>query len=223
MAIDLDRCTVCRACIVACKVENNHPVSSPEDARQGRCINWLELVVEQAEAGLAYHQTYLPRPCMQCDKPPCVKVCPVYATYQAEEGLVGQIYPRCIGCRYCMNNCPYNVKKFNWFEPKWPEGLDKARNPDVSVRPRGVVEKCTFCHHRWQREKEQARMEGRPPDKRAYQPACVEACPATAIIFGDVDDPTDAVTVASSASRAFRLLEEMGTEPKVWYLRETRG
>lgn len=220
MVIDLERCTACRACIVACKMENNVAISTPEDMDMGRCINWLEFAVEQEESGRVLRESYMPRPCMQCDKPPCTKVCPVYATYPAEDGLVGQIYPRCIGCRYCMNNCPFNVKKFNWKPPKWPESFENALNPDVSVRPKGVVEKCTFCHHRWQREKERAMMEERPPDKSAYRPACSEACPAQAIRFGDVDDHESEVSVLSSSSRAYRLLEELGTEPKVWYLTE---
>lgn len=222
MVIDLDRCTACRACIVACKQENNHGISSPEDADLGRCINWLEIVVDRIGQEQETFERYMPRPCMQCDKPPCTKVCPVYATYPAEEGLVAQIYPRCIGCRYCMNNCPYNVKKFNWHAPQWPETLRPHLNPDVSQRPKGVVEKCTFCHHRWQKEKESARMEQRPPNKASYQPACVEACPARAITFGDLDDPSMAVTQKTQSVRAFRLLEELGTEPKVWYLTERK-
>lgn len=222
MAIDLDRCTACRSCIAACKLENNMPVSRPEDAHQGRVINWIELVVEQRASEHGFQESVHPRPCMQCDNPPCTRVCPVYATYPAEEGLVAQIYPRCIGCRYCMNNCPYNVKKFNWYAPQWPETYQIALNPDVSVRPVGVVEKCTFCHHRWQREKEAAMMDERPADKNAYQPACAEACPAEAIRFGDVDDANSEVTHMAASSRAYRLLEELGTEPKVWYLAEQR-
>src|SRR3972149_5641578 len=221
MVIDLERCTVCRACIVACKLENNLPSSSPTDSDKGRVVNWLEFAVEQDEAGHEMRETYMPRPCMHCDKPPCTKVCPVYATYPADEGLVAQIYPRCIGCRYCMNNCPYSVKKFNWEEPKWPETFRQSLNPDVSVRPEGGVEKCTFCHHRWQREKERARFENRELDKSAYRPACRQAFPAQAIRFGDVDDQTSEVTQLASSSKAFRLLEEVGTEPKVWYLAET--
>lgn len=222
MSIDLDRCTACRSCIVACKLENNHPISTPEDADKGRVINWIELVVEQSGTERDVRETYLPRPCMQCDNPPCTKVCPVNATYQAEEGLVAQIYPRCIGCRYCMNNCPYNVKKFNWSEPEWPDTYRISLNPDVSVRPVGVVEKCTFCHHRWQAEKESARMDDRAPDKNAYQPACVEVCPTDAIRFGDIEDETSDVVRSTASSRAYRLLEDLGTEPKVWYLAERR-
>lgn len=222
MVIDLDRCTACRACIIACKLENNIGISSPEQAAIGRCINWLEIIVERVGQEQEAYERYIPRPCMQCDNPPCTKVCPVYATYPADEGLVAQIYPRCIGCRYCMNNCPYNVKKFNWGPPVWPKGVREHLNPDVSIRPKGVVEKCTFCHQRWQREKEQARMEGRPPDKSRYQPACAEACPSQAITFGDVDDPNSDVSEKTRVYRAFRLLEELGTEPKVWYLAERK-
>ena len=222
MVIDLDRCTGCRACIVACKAENNTPTSSPEQIDLGRGINWLELLVEGGDTESEIHRTFIPRPCMQCSQPPCTKVCPVYATYPAAEGLVAQIYARCIGCRYCMNNCPYNVKKFNWVEPEWPETLRPGLNPDVSLRPVGVVEKCTFCHHRWQRERERASFESRSPDATAYKPACAEVCPAKATTFGDLDDERSPVSLLIGSARAFRLLEELGTEPKVWYLSERR-
>lgn len=222
MAIDLERCTACRACIVACKLENNLPISSPTEADKGRCINWIEFAVEQEETGHTMRESYMPRPCMQCDKPPCTKVCPVSATYPAADGLVGQIYPRCIGCRYCMNNCPYNVKKFNWKTPQWPETVCPSLNPDVSVRPKGVVEKCTFCHHRWQREKELALTENRSPDKSAFRPACVQSCPTQAIQFGDIDERNSEVAQLAESSGAFRLLEDLGTEPKVWYIAENQ-
>ena len=136
------------------------------------------------------------------------------------DGLVGQIYPRCIGCRYCANACPYTVKFFNWTQPVYPESTLSGLNPDVSTRPAGVVEKCTFCHHRLQKAREQARVEGRALRESDYVPACAERCPTGAIVFGDLEAPTHRVHDLAHDSRAFRLLEELGTEPKVYYLAE---
>jgi molybdopterin-containing oxidoreductase family iron-sulfur binding subunit len=138
------------------------------------------------------------------------------------DGLVGQIYPRCIGCRYCANACPYTVKFFNWRAPRYPESTVPGLNPDVSVRPAGVVEKCTFCHHRLQKAREQARAEDRVLREGDYVPACAESCPTGAIVFGDLDTPTHEVARLSKSPRSFRLLEGLGTEPKVYYLSEER-
>jgi molybdopterin-containing oxidoreductase family iron-sulfur binding subunit len=155
---------------------------------------------------------------MQCDNPPCVKVCPVGATYLNDEGLVAQIYPRCIGCRYCANACPYTAKYFNWYAPEWPDSERQHLNPDVSVRPKGVIEKCTFCHQRLQKAKENARAEERDLREEDYQPACVEACPTAAITFGDLDNPNHRVAKLKEDPRAMRVMEDLGTEPKVYYL-----
>lgn len=165
-------------------------------------------------------ERFLPRPCMHCENPPCVKVCPVGATYINEEGLVAQVYTRCIGCRYCTNNCPYTLKYFNYFPPRWPAGMTRSLNPDVSRRQVGVVEKCTFCHHRLQKAKDKARMEKRALREDDFIPACVQTCPSGALYFGDLDNPASQVSLLSKSSRAFRLLEELGTEPKVFYLTE---
>ena len=220
MVIDLNRCTACQACVVACQAENNLPVPRAGEARGGRSFTWMELTpfVEGHYPRVAMR--LLPRPCMHCDKPPCVKVCPVGATYRSEEGIVGQIFARCIGCRYCTTACPYTVRYFNWYEPEWPEPMEKGLNPDVSTRPKGVVEKCTFCHHRLIMAKDRAAYEGRQLRPGEYVPACVEACPADAMKFGDLDDPASEVSELSHSRRAFHLLEDLGTEPKVIYLRE---
>ena len=216
MVIDLDRCTGCQGCVMACKAENNIPAVGATEAGRGRTISWMQVLTEESEEGVRF----LPRPCLHCDDPPCIKVCPVYATYRNPEGIVAQIYPRCIGCRFCMAACPYNAKYFNWrLYQKDRPGV----NPDVSLRPKGVVEKCTFCHHRLQKARERALAEGREVAEGEYVTACAEACPALAITFGDLSDPVSEVARAARSRRAFRLGEELGTKPKVIYLSEGDG
>ena len=216
MVIDLDRCTGCQACVMACKAENNVPAVGPKEAARGRTISWMHVLKEESEE----RTRFLPRPCLQCDDPPCTKVCPVYATYRNPEGIVAQIYARCIGCRFCMAACPYNAKYFNWlrYQKEAP-----GQNPDVSVRPKGVVEKCTFCHHRLQKAREQALAERRDLAAGEYVTACAEACPARAITFGDLNDEASDVARLARSPRAFRLGEELGTRPKVFYLAELEG
>jgi Fe-S-cluster-containing dehydrogenase component len=219
MVIDLDRCTGCAACASACALENNVPAVSREEAERGRSMNWLTMVHEvEGEFPDVHVRTY-PRLCQHCEKPPCTYVCPVHATYVSTNGIVAQIYPQCIGCRYCMAACPYTVKTFNWFEQTWSDDLRRVVNPDVSLRPKGVVEKCTFCSHRLQRAEEAARARDERLKESDYQPACVEACPAHAMFFGDFDDPDSTVSQAVVSRRAEYLLKELGTEPKVVYLR----
>jgi len=219
MVIDLDRCTGCQACVVACQVENNVPPTGADQANRGRSIAWLRLApLGEAEHEGRAEMHLVPVPCMHCDNPPCTKVCPVGATQIGAEGLVGQIFARCIGCRYCTTACPYTVREFNWKEPRFPEPMEQGLNPDVSVRPKGVVEKCTFCHHRLQIARDRARLEGRPLAEGDYVPACVESCPADAMTFGDLDDSNSEVSRLRQSQRAFKLLEELGTEPKVTYL-----
>lgn len=221
MVIDLDKCTACQACVVACKAENNVAIVTPQQSQMGRTMLWMEVIPIFEGEYPHVKARYIPRPCMHCEHPPCTKVCPVGATYRSKEtGIVGQIYPRCIGCRYCMNACPYSVRYFNWYEPEWPKDLENAFNHDVSVRPKGVVEKCTFCHHRLQKAKERARAEKRELREADYVPACVQTCPSKAMYFGDLQDPKSTVSQLSKHSRAFKLLEDLGTEPSVIYLRE---
>ncbi len=221
MVIDLDRCTGCGACMAACHQENNLTASGATETEEGRGFHWLRLYSEVTGSGSEARVRYLPQPCFQCDNPPCVRVCPVHATYLSEEeGIVGQIYSRCIGCRYCMAACPYGAKVFNWYEPEWPGDLKKKANPDVSLRSKGVVEKCTFCHHRILRARETARAEERPLRDGEVVPACAESCPARAIVFGDLDDPNSRASRLIRSPRVFRLHEDLGTEPKVYYLSE---
>ncbi|MGE4552505.1 MAG: 4Fe-4S dicluster domain-containing protein [Desulfovibrionaceae bacterium] len=233
MVIDLDKCTGCGACMAACQVENNiAPITGkdPFNAVQGltydrddpsnklRSLTWLTVYELHGENGEA---AYLPRPCMQCENPACVPVCPVIATDKNEEGgIVSQIYPRCIGCRYCMAACPYHARYFNWWDPLWPVGMDKVLAPNTSARPRGVVEKCNFCHTRFLRAKDAAREAGEDPTKLAedaYKPACAEICPTGAIHFGDLKNPDHKVHQLAHSPHAFRLLEKLGLNPQVYY------
>ncbi|MBI1909478.1 MAG: 4Fe-4S dicluster domain-containing protein [Deltaproteobacteria bacterium] len=220
MVIDLDKCTACQACVVVCQSENNVAPPTPQLHEQGRSIHWLRLLPMKEGEYPHLRLRLLPLPCQHCDRPPCTKVCPVSATYKSEEGIVGQIFARCIGCRYCTTACPYTVREFNWRNPQWPEEMRPMKNRDVSVRPKGVVEKCTFCSHRLQKGREKARVEGREMISEDYLPACVEICPSQAMFFGDLDDPKSEVSQLVRSRRAFRLMEDLGTEPKVIYLTE---
>ncbi len=222
MVIDLDKCSACQSCTAACRMENNAPVAGKNQADMGRAILWNEVLpfVEGEYPNVT--ETMIPRPCMHCDDPACIKVCPVQATYKTEEGVVLIDYERCIGCRFCTVACPFQVRYFNWFAPEWPEALKAHLNPDpeVAPRPKGVVEKCTFCVQRLRKARETAEAEGRPFVATDYVPACVETCTGHARSFGDLDDPHSLVSQLAASPRAFRLQEEMGTKPKVYYLKE---
>ncbi len=220
MVIDLDRCTGCSGCMAACHQENNLTAVGPEQTHRDRGFHWLRVMPEVSHSRSGVKIRYLPQLCVQCQDPPCVRVCPVHATYLSEEGIVGQVYARCIGCRYCMAACPYNAKVFNWFEPEWPGDTRLKANPDVSLRPKGVVEKCTFCHHRVVAAREQVRVQDRPMRDGDVTTACAESCPTKAIVFGDLEDPSSQVSRLARSPRAFRLQEDLGTEPKVYYLSE---
>lgn len=218
MAIDLDRCTGCQACVAACHAENNLPVSDPESAARGRVVHWIRVDRYYEGEFPNVKVKHVPVLCQQCDEAPCEPVCPVYATYQNDEGLNVQIYNRCVGTRYCGNNCPYSVRFFNWFTPAWTPPLDLQHNPDVSIRMGGVMEKCTFCIQRIKRSEIEAEAEKRPVADGEIQPACVQSCPAEAMVFGDLSDPDSKVSQLAGSGRSTRLLEELGTKPKVFYL-----
>ena len=218
MAIDLDRCTGCEACVVACHAENNLPLSSPESAAMGRAFHWIRVDRYYEGEFPDIKVKYMPVLCQHCSEAPCEPVCPVYATYQTADGLNAQVYNRCVGTRYCGNNCPYAVRFFNWFDPVWPEPLNLQLNPDVSIRPGGVMEKCTFCVQRIKRARLDAAQEGRALVDGDVQPACVQSCPAEAMVFGNLNDPDSKVSRLAGSERAQRLLEDLGTEPKVFYL-----
>ena len=218
MVIDLDRCTGCEACVVACRVENNIPTVGPEEAAKGRSINWIRIERYFEGEYPDMKVKFMPVLCQHCEEAPCEPVCPVYATYHTDEGLNAQVYNRCVGTRYCANNCPYTVRFFNFFDPKWEAPLDKALNPEVSVRTRGVMEKCTFCIQRIRKGEEKAKDEGREVRDGDVVPACVQTCPTRAMYFGNIADPESEVSKLSKSNRASRLLEELGTKPRVIYL-----
>ena len=219
MAIDLDRCTGCEACVAACHAENNLPLSTPDSAAKGRAFHWIRIDRYYEGAFPDIKVKFMPVLCQQCDEAPCEPVCPVYATYHNAEGLNVQVYNRCVGTRYCANNCPYSVRFFNWFEPAWPEPLTLQLNPDVSVRPVGVMEKCTFCSQRIKRAELEAKQESRPLRDGEVQPACVQSCPAEAMVFGDLNNPASRVSRLAQSGRATRFMEDLGTQPKVFYLK----
>jgi Fe-S-cluster-containing dehydrogenase component len=219
MAIDLDRCTGCQACVAACHAENNLPLSDPESAAKGRAVHWIRVDRYYEGEFPNIRVKHMPVLCQHCDEAPCEPVCPVYATYKNPEGLNVQVYNRCVGTRYCANNCPYSVRFFNWFDPVWPEPLGLQHNPDVSIRMAGVMEKCTFCIQRIKRAETEAKEEHRAVADGELQPACAQSCPAEAMIFGDLNDPESKVSQMAASGRSTRLLEELGTEPKVFYLK----
>lgn len=221
MAIDLDRCTGCSACIVACHAENNVSVVGPEHVEYGREMHWLQIHTywERDHAGRPI-PLYLPMLCQHCHQAPCESVCPVYAPYQTPEGLNGQVYNRCVGTRFCSNNCPYKVRRFNWFDWPRPRPLNLQLNPDVTVRTAGVMEKCTFCVQRIREAKEEAKLADRELRDGDVVPACAQTCPTGALVFGDFLDEESRVRqlVESQHSRGYHVLGHVGTRPAITYL-----
>jgi len=218
MAVDLDRCTGCEACVTACRAENNIPTVGAEEAARGRAIHWMR--VERYWEGEFPDVTVKFRPvlCQQCDDAPCEPVCPTYASYHTSEGLNAQVYNRCIGTRYCADACPYTVRFFNFLNPEWEKPLDLQLNPDVSVREVGVMEKCTFCVQRINEAKITANANQTGIEDGELQTACVQSCTANALVFGNLNDPDSAVSRLSRSPRGEKLLEHLGTEPSVTYL-----
>ncbi len=221
MVVDLDKCTGCQACVVACHAENNVPIVTELQVVRGRSMHWIHLQRYWLSDYPNPQPFYIPTMCQQCANAPCEPVCPVYATMHSErENLNQQIYNRCVGTRYCQNNDPYKVRFFNFFDPFFPEPLEQQLNPDVTQRTAGVMEKCTFCLQRIRRAEEEALVQGLPVGEVLVTPACVQTCPPGALMFGDVNNPKDPINqVLFNNNRAVRLLESLGTEPAVYYLK----
>jgi len=221
MVIDLDKCTGCQACTIACKAENNVPHGSPEEQAIRREPYWNRVIAVSEGEYPTVKTECIPMPCMHCDNAPCVTVCPAKATYRREDGIVVQDFRRCIGCRYCIVACPYGARSFNfkdqeekdYHRPDLPPNREVRGMWPFPTRVRGVVEKCTFCFHRI----DQAIKEGKKIGEEVV-PACVEACPSRARTFGDLDNPDSEVSRRLASRTSFRLREEMHTQPKVFYL-----
>lgn len=219
MIVDLDRCNGCGACVVACQAENNVATVGEGQVELGRQMHWLriERYIEGSYPDVKVR--FLPMMCQHCDKAPCESVCPVYATYQNPEGVNVQVYNRCIGTRFCGNNCPYSVRYFNWYDSDF-EGPEKNQlNPDVSLREKGIMEKCSFCMQRIRRAKDTAKDEGREVHDGEIQPACAQVCPTGALTFGNRNDHESKVHEMAHSGRQIHLFEEKGTHPAVIYLK----
>ncbi len=245
MVVDLDRCTGCQACVVACQAENNLPINTKDLFLQRRAYEWIRIERYWEGEFPNVKARFIPIMCQHCENAPCEPVCPVYATYHNDEGLNVQIYNRCVGTRYCANNCPYQVRFFNYWEPVWPERLRNQLNTDVTIRSRGVMERCSFCIQRIRRaelkveRQERSTLDYETMKSRNLLPACVMACPTNALKFADQSDTTGPVyeyfeeanhlleerhhrteRVEEPRTRVYRLLQEMGTKPNVIYLKK---
>ncbi len=226
MAIDLDKCTGCSACVVACQSENNVASVGEDQLMMGRDLHWIRMdryfeEVDATQPG-PVDVRFLPMICQHCGNAPCEPVCPVYAAYHTPDGLNGQIYNRCVGTRYCANNCPYKIRVFNWHRfSDVPEPLNWQYNPDVTVRDEGVMEKCSFCVQRIRERQNRATVEGRILGADEVVPACQQSCPAEAIVFGNIRDPESRVAQVSQDQRTYRIYDILiNTQPAVNYLRK---
>jgi molybdopterin-containing oxidoreductase family iron-sulfur binding subunit len=232
LAIDLNKCIGCSACAIACQTENNGAVIGKEEVKRRRIMHWIRIDRYYSESQgdpRVYHQPVM---CQHCDNAPCENVCPVSATNHSNEGINQMSYNRCIGTKYCINNCPYRVRRFNWFAYVNNQEFDfhqnsslgkMVLNPDVVVRERGVVEKCSFCVQRIQEKKLQAKVEERSLVDGEIKTACQQACPADALVFGDLNDPESKVSGMFRDERNYHLLEELHILPSVGYLTKVRN
>lgn len=219
MVIDLNKCIGCSACVVACYAENNIPVVGKEDCAKGREMSWIRIERYFEGTDDDPMPMFIPVLCQHCDNAPCEPVCPVHATYHNKDGLNIQIYNRCVGTRYCSNNCPYKVRRFNWRKARWKEPLDKQLNPDLSIRSVGVMEKCTFCIQRIREAKDRVKDHKQGLKDGDIIPACSQTCPTNAIVFGDLKDPDSMVSKLKGDPRGYRVFEELNTKPAVIYLK----
>ena len=220
MVIDVDRCTGCEACVIACQAENNIPLNEEDRFHEGRAIEWIRIERYWEGEYPNVKARFLPVLCQHCENAPCEPVCPVFATYHNNQGMNVQVYNRCVGTRYCANNDPYQVRFFNFWEPEWPESLENQLNPDVTVRTRGLMEKCSFCIQRIRRTERTIKNEGRDLRDGELQPACAQTCPTDALVFGNMKDPESRAAKLAKSDRHYKLLETLGAEPNVIYLKK---
>jgi Fe-S-cluster-containing dehydrogenase component len=219
MAVDMDRCIGCSACVAACYAENNIGIVGEKRIIEGREMAWLQIQRYQDPADMA-RLTFLPMMCQQCDNAPCEAVCPVYAPHHNKEGINNQIYNRCIGTRYCAQNCPYKVRRFNWFDWERPEPLPMQLNPNVTVRSKGVMEKCSFCIQRIKTAHNVAKNQKRAIRDGEVVPACVQTCPTGALVFGSLLDKASRVSRLFKDPRAYQVMGYLNTKPAVVYLKK---
>ncbi len=244
MAIDLDKCTGCGSCSLSCAQENNLPIFE-DDSDMPKRMTFLDLMRVTNDRDAKYPEVevaFIPKMCQMCEgndpkkpTPPCVSVCPVVATDMGDDGVVSQIWSRCIGCRYCQVACPYEARVFNWWKPRHEGTFKNSLNPDRSVSSRGAIQKCTFCDHIWKKERDKAVAAGELDINAVmYTPACASSCPTGAIVFGDLNDPASKVSELAKSKRAFRLVHTIDDKspeeqarlkkikhfanPKVYYL-----
>jgi molybdopterin-containing oxidoreductase family iron-sulfur binding subunit len=231
MSIDLNKCVGCNVCVAGCNVENNIPVVGKEQVQRGREMQWIRIDRYYAGTADSPSLSHQPMLCQHCDNAPCENVCPVVATNHSPDGLNQMVYNRCVGTKYCSNNCPYKVRRFNFFN--WRDNLadgyyeqepiNLMHNPEVTVRSRGVMEKCTFCVQRIADARQHAAEQGRPLKGSDVKTACQEACPATAIVFGDMNDPKSDIALYRAHNLGYHVLEDTNARPNVTYIAKLRN